>query len=327
MKKKIRVALIYKSSYNFLSGNHFDNTTYHFFMHALKRNPNIEMTYYPSKNRFDVSKIQNKHDIILLPNNNTDGTPDELTGMNNVGIPVICRTGDPHYAKKYDQFKFDEKWKIDCYFNFMHEEYFYRFYPKKFKYKTILFGLEPSLYQNLIPFKERIKNKILNSGATGKTEIVSRIANRILNPRRSGWYFYKLRTKCNDLPYVVHPRKLGFEFQNDDYPRLLSRFQTAIAATTFYPTIKYLETTAAGCMTFMEITERNLGKYLGFSDDKTAIFINEDNYKEKFEEYLSDPDNPKWEEIASNGRKHVLDNLNNDVAANNLAELMRNYLK
>jgi len=296
-------------------------------MHALKRNPNIEMTYFPSENCFDVSKIRNKHDIILLPNNNTDGTPDELTGIKDVGIPVICRTGDPHYAKRYDQFKFDEKWKIDCYFNFMHEEYFYRFYPKKFKYKTIVFGLEPSLYRNMMPFKERIKNKILNSGATGKTKIASRIANRILNPGRSGWYFYKLRTMCNDLPYVVHPRKPDFEFQNDDYPRLLSRFQTAIAATTFYPTIKYLETTAAGCMTFMEITEKNLGKYLGFRDDKTAVFINEDNYKKKFEDYLSDPDNSKWQEIATNGRKYVLDNLNNDVAADDLVELMRSYLK
>ena len=29
----------------------------------------------------------------------------------------------------------------------------------------------------------------------------------------------------------------------------------------------------------MEITEKNLGKYLGFRDDKNTIFINEDNYK------------------------------------------------
>ena len=77
----------------------------------------------------------------------------------------------------------------------------------------------------------------------------------------------------------------------------------------------------------MEVTKKNRADIFGFKDNETAIFINEENYKEKFEEFLSEPENPKWEEIASNGRKHVLDNLNNDVAANNLAELMRNYLK
>jgi len=324
---KIRVALIYKSSYSFLSGSHFDNTTYNFFMHALKRNQNLDVTYFPSENSFDMNKVRGKFDIILLPNNNTDGTPDKLVGIENIGIPVICRTGDPHWAKKYNQFRFHEEWKIDCYFNFMHEEYFYKFYPRKFNYKTIIFGLEPSLYQNLTPFKERIRDKILNSGAVGKPGIISRITNRVLNPHRSGWYFYKLRTMCNDLPYVVHSGMIGSKYINDDYARLLSRYRTAIAATTFYPTIKYLEVPAAGCLTFMEITEKNHGRYMGHKDDHTAVFINEKNYKDKFEEFLSDTTNPKWEDIANNGRKHVMENLNNDIAANALAELMGSYLK
>jgi len=324
---KIRVALIYKSSYSFLSGSHFDNTTYNFFMHALKRNENLDITYFPSENSFDTNKIRGKFDIILLPNNNTDGTPDKLVGIESIGIPVICRTGDPHWAKKYNQFRFHEEWKIDCYFNFMHEKYFYKFYPRKFNYKTIIFGLEPSLYQNLTLFAERIRDKILNSGAAGKSGIISRAANRIMSPRRSGWYFYKLRTMCNDLPYVVHTGMIGSKYINDDYARLLSRYQAAIAATTFYPTIKYLEIPATGCLTFMEITENNYGKYLGFEDDHTAIFINESNYKDKFEEFLSDATNSKWEDIANNGRKYVMENLNNDIAANSLAELMRSYLK
>ena len=30
----------------------------------------------------------------------------------------------------------------------MDESYFYKFYPRKFRYKTILFGIEPDLYKN-----------------------------------------------------------------------------------------------------------------------------------------------------------------------------------
>ena len=56
-------------------------------------------------------------------------------------------------------------------------------------------------------------------------------------------------------------------------------------------------------------------------------FINEKNYKEKFNEYLSDPNNPKWEIIANQGRKYVLENLNNDKAVISLVELMEEILK
>ena len=56
MKEKIKVALIYKDDYIFLNKNHFDKTTYYFFMKALQRNQNLDITYFPSKNTFDCSK-------------------------------------------------------------------------------------------------------------------------------------------------------------------------------------------------------------------------------------------------------------------------------
>ena len=37
-----------------------------------------------------------------------------------------------------------------------------------------------------------LKIKFLNSGAIGKETIRSRVANKIINPKRSSWYFYKL---------------------------------------------------------------------------------------------------------------------------------------
>ena len=324
MSKKINVALIYKNNYTFFNENHFDKTTYYFFMKALGRNEDLEVSYFPCDNRFDCSKLKSKADIILLPHNNTDGTPEELIGVKELGIPVICRTGDPHWAKRYNQFQFHDKWKIDYYFNFMHEEYFYKFYPRDFKYRTITFGIEPEIYENLnYDFKKRRNDKILNSGAIGKSNLKSRIANMILNPERSSWYFYKLRTLCNNLEFVTHTAELEKEFPSCSYPELLSKYCTAIAATTFYPTIKYWESSAAGCLTFMEITELNRGKYLGYRDGENAIFINENNYKEKFQNYLSDSDNSNWSEIAKAGYDYTMKRFSNDEAVKELVSLIK----
>ena len=326
MIEKIKVAFIYRPSYNFLTGNHFDNTTHDFFMKALPRNNSLEIKYFPTEKNFDALQLKDKFDAILLPTNHHVGTPDVLHGIEKLKIPVISRVGDPHDALKTKKITYHEKYHIDYYFNFMPQEYFYKFYPKHFKYKTIVFGLEPSLFQNLTNFQDRIKDKILNSGAVGKTSIKSRIANRILNPKQSSWYFYKLRTMCNDLPYVVHTGMIKQKYIFDDYSQLLSRYRAAIAATTFYPTIKYWEISAAGCLPFMEITDLNYGKYLGYEDNKTAIFINEKNYKEKFEDYLSDPDNKHWEQIATQSRRYTITELNNDKAAESLVELITSLL-
>ena len=113
------------------------------------------------------------------------------------------------------------------------------------------------------------------------------------------------------------------KFATNNYSTLLSKYRAAITATTFYPTIKYWETSAAGCLTFMEITELNHGNYLGYKDNETTIIINEKNYKEKFEEYLANPDDPKWEDIANAGREYTFENFNNDKAVESLVELIK----
>ena len=63
---KIRVAFIYHESNVVLSGNHYDNTYYHFFMKALKRNEQIKVTYFATKDIFDSLILKDKFDIILL---------------------------------------------------------------------------------------------------------------------------------------------------------------------------------------------------------------------------------------------------------------------
>ena len=325
-KKKIKVAFIYKQSNKFLTGKHFDNTYYHFFMNALRRNVRIEITYFPAEDSFDTSILKDKFDIVLLFGNNTLGTPDDLIGIQDLNIPVISRAGEPHTARRYRMIDYHKKYKIDYYFNYLHESHFYEYYPRNFKYKCIIFGLEPSLYQNLTPYDNRIKNRILNSGETGKTDIIYRIRNWIVSRESRAYRHYKLRTLCNKLPYVDYTSRHSHGYVNDRYPLLLSKYATAIAATTTYPTIKYWEIPAAGCLTFMEITKQNKAEYLGFVDGETSIFINEQNYNEKFNEYLSDMENPKWKKIAEAGRNYALNELNNDKATESLADLMNELI-
>ena len=326
MKEKIRVALIFKKNFNFFNPEHFDRTTRDFFLSALKNHPRLDMSYFPCENEFDTLKLKGKCDIILLANNRTDATPENLLGIKELDIPVVSRTGDAHYAQKYDQLSFHDQWNISCYFGKDPASFFYKFYPDDFCYKIIIFGLESTLYENLKPFDKRIKDKILNSGDTGQLNLKSRLAVSILKPRQSGWYHYKLRTKCNYLPYVDYRGIRGTKYPTLDYPTYLSQYCSAIAATTLFPTQKFWEIPAAGCLTFMEMTSKNNAYFLGFKDNENAIFINEKNYKNKFQEYLSDYNNTKWKEIAAEGRNHVMKHLTNNNAIDKLITLFEEYL-
>jgi len=326
MTSKIKIAFIYNPTSPFLTGNHFDNTTYFFFMHALKRNKKMDVTYFSAVEKFDTQQLKGKYDIILLPDNFIEGSPHILDGIDTVNIPVISRVGDPHDARRKGKISYNKKFKINYYFNFMSDSYFHKFYPSEFKYKTIIFGLEPALYENPKPFSQRIKHKIINSGAVGKISLKSRVANRVLNPKRSSWYFYKLRTLCNTLSYVDYNPMNNGRYIYDNYVEMLYNYRGAIAATTYYPTIKYWEIPASGCLTFMEITKKNDGEYLGYVDGKNAIFIDESNYNKKFSEFLQNPDDPHWEQIAKNGREYALANFSNDKATDKLVQLMEELI-
>ena len=327
--KKIRVAFIYKSSNPYMSKKAWATTYYHFFMDALKRNEELDVSYFPAEKSFDTSVLKNNFDIILLWENHSWGSPDELIGIENLNIPVICRINDAHDAKIKGKIEYHEKYKIDYYFGYLPESFFYKYYPKNFKYKVIIYGVEPSLYQNLTPFSQRIKNKILCSGAAASTKLTARLFEQIIRFRgeNSMLKHYKLRTMSIKLPYVDYTTTLNHKYVNDNYPKLLGQYQTSIASHSLYPVIKYWESTASNCLTFMEITEKNGAEILGFKNNETAIFINEQNYKQKFEEYLTDPDNSKWEDIANAGREYTMQNLTNDNAVESLVEIMKELIK
>ena len=317
---KIKVAFIYKASNIFMTGKHFDNNYYNFFLKALPRNKNIEVTNFTEEEKFDIEKLENKFDVILLWQNNEFGTPD-LINIKNSKIPVITRCADPReieITKKYHK-----KWKIDYYFHFWPESFFHSFLPKNFKYKSIIYGLESSLYKNMNTFENRIKNKILNSGAIGNSKPLSKIINDIKNPKWNAYRVYYLRTIINNLPYVDYFPTLQNEFVGDKFPLLLQKYQVAVAASTTNPVAKMWEIPAAGCMTFLEVNEKNKADFVGFKNNENAVFINEENYKEKFQEYLENVEDKKWRNIAEKGRKFVIDNLNNDKAVESLVELMQ----
>ena len=324
MKEKIRVAFIYKKSNVLMTGKHYDNTYYHFFTTALKRNHKIDVTYFPTGETFNASILKDKFDVILLFHNHTLSMPNEIIGIRDLDMPVIARVTDPRVAK--ESIALHEKWKIDYYFMFWPESFFYKLWPRRFKYKTIVFGLEPSLYHNVTPFDQRIKDRILNSGSVGNTKFFSRIINDIRNPKWNALRCYYLRTICNNLPYVDYTSTLQHEFVNDKYPLLLQKYAAAIAASSYTSVIKMWEIPAAGCLSFIEVSKKNDGDYLGYIDGETAIFINEENYKERFEEYITDVKNPKWEKIANAGRKYTLEEFNNDKAVESLVELMEKLL-
>lgn len=294
-------------------------------MNALNRNDRLAVSYFPSGEIFDATEFDKKFDAIVLASNQNitgEGVPEKIIGIEKLKIPVLCITGDVQDALQFDPKIFHDKYKIDYYFEMYHDSWFHKFYPKEFKFKTVYIGLEPSLYQNLKPFNSRNQNKILNSGNVGRTKITSQLYNFFKKRGHSNYDYYKLRTLCNNLSYVDYTPTLQHEYIGDKYPKLLEKFASAIAATTMSPSRKYLEIPAANCLTFMEVTSQNNAQALGFVDGKTAIFINQSNYKKRFEDFMSDPKNPKWEEIANNGREYAINNLSNDVGVNQLADLI-----
>ena len=177
-------------------------------------------------------------DVILLFINDSESTPD-IEGIDQIKIPVVSGIGDPQ--ENLPREEFHKKWKINAYFNWLQKEFFYKYYPKHFRYTQIFLGLEPQLFENITPFNQRIKDKILNSGAVGNTKILSRLSNFIRNPNHNALNYYKLRTLCNKLSYVDYTPTLQHEFIRDKYTLLLQKYRASIAASTFFLVVKYFE--------------------------------------------------------------------------------------
>lgn len=302
------------------------------FIEGISNCSRLEVRRFFGDKEYDIRKLP-ETDIIILLDNYTNKTPDRLIGIEKTSIPVFAQPGDIHDIEMHDRIPYHEKYKIDCYFNSQPKGVFYQYYPKKYTYHNIIYGLRHQLYQQVRPWSERIKDRILITGRMARRGLVRRAASRFLRKNKQGWqfvylphsayYYYALRVKCRHLPYVEHV----YDRDRTIFPKILANYCGSIVACSLFPVTKYLESMAAGSLTFMEITERNCGIEHGFKDGETAVFINEKNYKDRLQEYLNDKDNPKWEEIAAAGREWVMNNRTNDHAANKLADIMEEYIK
>lgn len=321
--------MVYSFGDEILNGKKPFKGDYYFFQHAIFRNKKIEVDRVDALNRVNVPKLAKNYDLVLLPQVDIACSM-ALTGIRDCNIPVIARGHDPHDVFKRDMFGMIHRLKVDWFFDLYDPSSFYEYYPKQFKYETVHMGLEPSLYTHKIPWSERIADKIAISGVIDKKlNLMHKLYYKAYLRKPSALlpgFHYKLRTKCNMLPYVVHTRDWYPRQSTDQLNKMLTMFRAAIAATTSFPTMKYKETPAAGCLTFMEITTRNHGMFLGYKDNQNAIFITESNYIEKFQEYLNNINDPKWERIAQAGRVHALKNLSNDNGVTMLVKIMRKVL-
>ena len=325
----IRVALAYSSGYDRLAGRNPIKTDYYFFCSAMFRNKNLEIERFDTLSRIDISELEKNHDVVLLPHVDIAAVL-SLAGIRKCNIPVVARSTDPHAVLARDMIGMADSLKIDWFFDYYAPASFYDYYPRRFKYGTVHIGLEPSLYEYDIPWNMKTPDKIALSGVLDKPDLAHKLYYRwyLRRPRElSSNFHYKLRTKCAKLPYVVHTRQIYPGQSTDRLNSVLSGFRAAIAAMTTAPTIKFKETPAAGCLTFMESTRRNHGvSHLGFEDGRNAILIDESNYRERFQEFLDSPDDPRWERIAREGRRHALENLSNDVGVEMLVSIMRKAL-
>lgn len=349
----MKITFIHHTNDKFYGGQHFDNTSYNFLIRALSEHPDVEYTRLSISSEFDATRLMGKTDAVVLASVRDYNIP-KITGLKSLRVPVLARIGDFHDSKRYGTgAKNYDNWGVDCVFNFMSSKYFYDWYPSHMNYKTILFGVEPSLYETPKPYDRRIKDQILVSGAVDSVdpltakipflkwlprhtrysvkglliwilqlrELDVSMYRKIRYPRHTQYHFYKLRTDCKLLPYVSDQTSLARDLP---YEQLLYNYCGAIAATTFFPTIKYWEIAAAGCLAFMEITKRNYGEYLGFRDGVNCVTINEYNYRERFEKFLDCPDS--YAGIADMGRRYAVENFSNDVAADRLVALIREFM-
>ena len=349
----MRIVFIHRANDKFYSGKHFDKSLYNFLVRAVSEHPDVEYTRLPISREFDATSLKGKTDAVVLSAIRDHNIP-KITGLKSLNVPVLARIGDFHDSARYGTgAKNYDDWGVNCLFNFMSSQYFYDWYPAHMNYRTVFFGVEPSLYRTPKPYGQRIKEQILVSGVTDEVDpLASRMPylkwlprsmryllkrqliwalrltepnvsmyRKIRYPHHTSYHFYKLRTDCRLLPYVADQTNFARDLS---YEQLLYNYCGAIAATTAYPTIKYWEIAAAGCLAFMEITKRNYGDYLGFRDGVNCVAINEHNCREKFEKFLGSPDS--YAGVAAMGRKYALENFSNDVAAERLVSLIREFI-
>jgi len=315
---KIKIAFIYRPDNPYLNGKRSNNNYEKFYLHALKRTEVADVDFYGSNDFFDCKTIAGKYDVYLFFDVHEWGFPPNAINMDSLKGLKVCSIGDAHGAHKRSKFyngtKIDlvKQWNIDyCYYQHT-ESYFYKFWPKEIKYWWIPIGIDPKLYNSVKPWKDRNGDKILLSGT-------------VCQP------YYPIRCMCVHDKNVFYHKPGSYRgrdsytpgsYDKDDFKTLLEQWKFSIASACSV-VLKYFEIPAAGCLSLAYVDEDNGAGIIGFEDYKTALLINKQNVFDKINEVIKTKDDPKWEEIAMNGRRFVLDNYTHDHCINKLIQKIK----
>lgn len=325
----VRILALYSQYNDWYTPNHRELVLYH-FANGLNKHPKMEVCLYPHSGTIPLNRLVKEYDAIFLLSLDYSAAC-ALRNLPENRIPVIARLDDPQRPTKYLIFDWLKKCRVIHGIEKFPLPCIRKYYPESIlkDYTMIQYGIEPSLFDVcVIPWEERIANEVVISGVMPPRSLIERFINSLQEDkyfRRT--YHYKLRAKCAELNNVVHIRQLSRQEMAKDYATLLGNYRAAIAASTWYPVVKYFEKPASGCLTFMEVTKQNHGAEIGFEDGVNAVFINKDNYKKRIQEYLHTPDDPKWKAIAKAGREHTLKNLNNEKAIDKLFTLFQELIR
>jgi len=316
MDKKLKIAVLYRNTNLFLSGNYHNNNVYRFVMKDLPQNSRVDVSFFGYDRILDCKFLEGFDAMLIVtyPHGQLEGS--DLLHLEDVEIPKLAISPDCHlisdtWVAKCNQYGIKTAvWEHA-------PEWYDKNGPKGIEYHQIIFGLiDQEAYQlENDDFSKRISDRILLTGDCGGDM-----------PKTIQWRaFYMLRRACRELSFVEYFGR-GEKSVNDNYPKLLKSYRASIAAATKYTVSKYVEIPAAGTLLFMEASEINNYERLGFTDRETAVFINNENYKEVFQEYFDTLDDPKWEEIAEAGRRYVLENFSANIQVDRLVDIIVDLL-
>lgn len=317
MKQRYKVTFIYRKSNHYISGRYIDNAMYNFYFKAMKRNPRIDIEYACDDNEIDLASVSAGRDALIFMDVTRWGGPDRFLNADKVRIPKLFLASDCHDANYIAQgqtktrLQMCQEMGFDYYYDMQTANYFYRFWPREFRYKWVSWGIERELFDVVKPFRDRTSGVILNTG-------------NLSDP------WYSLRKKCNDLEFV---RYVGYNNANhtqfdygttyvgDRYVELIQQYQAAIAAIDYNVCCKQIEIPAAGCLCFLQVDGNDAAQW-GYEDGKTAVFINYGNYVDVMKDYLKTHMLKRWEEIAAAGREYVLNHFTNDILTNKVVDIL-----
>ena len=318
--------MTYSSGFTRVNDSHLIKTEYYFFGHVILSGEILEIEQLDTLNRISILKLEEYYDSILILSMDTVASF-ALKNVKDYNIMTITESCNLHCIIVQKITELANNFEIEWFFYFYPSATFHEFYLKHFQYDATHVGLEPPLYTDKILCKERTADKMTIYDITDeKLNIVRMLCHNIYVRKLKTLlpsFQYKLRMKYNNLLYVVRTYDVCPSHSSGQLDNVLYVFMTTVVAMTVYLTVRYKETSATECLTFMKSIKRNhTALHLGFKDDKNDVFVDESNYLKKFQECLYSKDGPKWKKIAHKGRKHVLENLYNGKSIEKIVNIM-----